>query len=142
MMLGEAMSIFARSTAAPSGNWPSRIWRNRARFWAGVRLRNGKTPSHVFLNRSENQLTRRGLTSLLCRRCRKAGVEGPDNPHAFRHGFAVAFLENDGGIHNLQRLMGHASLGSTLLYLGSSDKLAERDHAKASPGDHLNGEQE
>jgi integrase/recombinase XerD len=105
--------------------------------WLDVRLRNGKTPSHVFLNRSENQLTRRGLTSLLCRRCRKAGVEGPDNPHAFRHGFAVAYLNNGGKIHTLQRLMGHETLRSTEVYLWASDRDALEDHAQASPADNL-----
>ncbi|MCY1560213.1 hypothetical protein D9M68_973250 [compost metagenome] len=41
MMLGEAMSILARSTMLPSSCWPSRISLNRARFSAGVRLLNG-----------------------------------------------------------------------------------------------------
>jgi hypothetical protein len=35
------MSILARSTAAPSASWPSRISRKRARFSAGLRLRKG-----------------------------------------------------------------------------------------------------
>ena len=41
LMLGEAMSIFARSTIAPSGCLPSRISRSRARFSAGERSRKG-----------------------------------------------------------------------------------------------------
>ena len=32
LMFGDAMSIFARSTCAPSGNSPARIRRNRSRF--------------------------------------------------------------------------------------------------------------
>ena len=32
LMLGDAMSIFARSTCAPSGNSPARMRRNRSRF--------------------------------------------------------------------------------------------------------------
>ncbi len=42
-MLGEAMSIFARSTCAPSACLPSRISRKRARFSAGVRPRKGES---------------------------------------------------------------------------------------------------
>jgi len=56
-MLGDAMSIFARSTAAPSGSLPSRISRKRARFSATVRLRNGlstpgreKSPRLAFMS--------------------------------------------------------------------------------------------
>jgi hypothetical protein len=38
-MFGEAMSIFARSTCAPSGNSPARMRRKRSRFSATLRLR-------------------------------------------------------------------------------------------------------
>ena len=37
-MLGDAMSIFARSTWAPSGNSPARIRRNRSRFSSTLRV--------------------------------------------------------------------------------------------------------
>ena len=105
--------------------------------WLSVRKRNGKNFPHVFLNRCGDPLTRRGLTALLERRSRKAEVEGPYNPHAFRHGFAVAYLDNGGKIHNLQRLMGHATLRSTEVYLWASDRKVQADHAHASPADHL-----
>ena len=38
---GEAMSIFARKTRAPSGNSPARIRSNRSRFSSTGRLRYG-----------------------------------------------------------------------------------------------------
>ncbi len=57
--------------------------------WLGVR--GEPNCDHVFVNRRGNPLTRRGLSALLHRRWVKAGVEGPCNPHAFRHGFAVAY---------------------------------------------------
>ena len=40
-MFGDAMSIFARSTCAPSGNSPARIRANRSRFSSTVRERYG-----------------------------------------------------------------------------------------------------
>ena len=40
-MFGEAMSIFARSVRAPSGNSPAFMRANRSRFSSTVRLRNG-----------------------------------------------------------------------------------------------------
>lgn len=89
------------------------------------------------INRSGNPLTRWGIRVMLRRRQREAGVTGRCSPHAFRHGFAVAYLDNGGSIHNPQRLMGHATLRSTEVYLRSTDRRAQADHAKASPGDHL-----
>ena len=41
LMLGEAMSIFARSTRAPSGNSPARMRANRSRFSSTERSRHG-----------------------------------------------------------------------------------------------------
>ncbi|HDD24184.1 MAG TPA: hypothetical protein ENF52_01965 [Chloroflexi bacterium] len=90
----------------------------------------------VFVSRWGRELTRRGLSILLRKYGEKAGVS-VHNPHAFRHGFAVAYLNNGGGIHNLQLLMGHATLRSTEKYLWSTDRQAAADHAQASPGDHL-----
>ena len=40
-MFGDAMSIFARSTRAPSGNSPARMRRNRSRFSSTERSRYG-----------------------------------------------------------------------------------------------------
>jgi len=105
-------------------------------LWLQVRSGRAKC-GRVFINRSGNPLTRWGIRAMLRRRQREAGVLGPCNPHAFRHGFAVAYLDNGGSIHNLQRLMGHATLRSTEVYLQSTDRRAQADHAKASPGDHL-----
>ncbi len=93
----------------------------------------------VFVNRRGDPLTHSGLSALLRKHSSEAGVEGPCNPHAFRHGFATAFLDNGGHINNLQHLMGHATLRSTEVYLWSTDERAHADHANASPGDHLNG---
>ncbi len=104
--------------------------------WLKVRSERAKCDT-VFVNRSGEPLTRRGLQIMLRRRKREAGIAGPCNPHAFRHGFAVAYLDNGGSIHNLQRLMGHATLRSTEVYLQSTDRRVKADHAKASPGDHL-----
>jgi site-specific recombinase XerD len=44
---------------------------------------------------------------------RKAGVEGPSNSHAFRHGFAADHLLNGGDLATLCELMGHKDVGAT-----------------------------
>jgi site-specific recombinase XerD len=93
--------------------------------------------SRIFISENGKPLTRRGLSSMLRRRKERSGVESPCNPHAFRHGFATAYLDNGGRIHNLQRLLGHTTLRSTEVYLWSSEYQAVADHAQASPGDHL-----
>jgi site-specific recombinase XerD len=103
-----------------------------------LETRNDKAKcSRVFINRWGEPFTRRGITAILNRRQAQVGIEGACNPHAFRHGFATAYLDNYGCIHNLQNLMGHATLRLTEVYLKSTDKRAKTDPAEASPGDHL-----
>jgi integrase len=54
-------------------------------------------------------LTARGLAGAIQRRCRRAGM-APLNPHAFRHGIAMALL-NDGGVELgiVSKILGHAT---------------------------------
>jgi integrase len=46
-----------------------------------------------------------------------AGLSKRVHPHLFRHSFATAFLMQGGAIHELQSLLGHASLETTKVYL-------------------------
>ena len=47
LMFGDAMSIFARSTCAPSGNSPARMRRNRSRFSSTARSRYGESRARL-----------------------------------------------------------------------------------------------
>lgn len=50
----------------------------------------------------------------------RAGVEGEHvHPHAFRHAFAVNFIRRGGDIYRLARILGHASVQTTQLYVRS-----------------------
>jgi len=69
---------------------------------------------HVFCSlhngrRYGEPLTTNGLSQMLERVAKKAGVEGRVNPHSFRHGFARQYLFNGGNLATLSRLLGHAS---------------------------------
>ena len=83
--------------------------------------------------------TRRGLTgwgvSQLMKRLKKrAGVKGRVNPHSFRHQFARAYIENGGDIVTLAKLLGHSNINITTAYYAvwTEDELA-RLHEKYSP---------
>ena len=47
----------------------------------------------------------------------KAGIRKAATPHTLRHSFATHFLEDGGDLFHLKKLMGHASLKTTLIYI-------------------------
>lgn len=65
---------------------------------------------------SKGGLTPNSLCQAIKRRAERAGVTGPVNPHAFRHGFAKHYLMSGGDLASVSQLMGHASLEITKDY--------------------------
>ncbi len=63
------------------------------------------------------------------------GVQGVHvHPHAFRHYFAVGFLQNGGDLFTLSRILGHTTVSTTQIYLKSMgiEQIGEV-HLRASP---------
>jgi integrase/recombinase XerD len=59
---------------------------------------------------------------------RRAKIEGPCHPHMLRHTFATELMnEGDVGIREIQTLLGHKSVDTTMIYTHVSEpKLAEK----------------
>ena len=87
-----------------------------------------------------DKLTARGVSHMLTRRAKRAGVTGPCNPHAFRHGFARHYLTSGGNLGTLSDIMGHSDVSVTKAFYGvfSRDEL-QREHDKYSPLAGLEG---
>jgi len=66
--------------------------------------------------RAKGALTRSGVLQMLKRRAKRAGIEGPVNPHAFRHAFPRHFLLDGGDLGTLSELMGHEGVEITKEY--------------------------
>lgn len=57
--------------------------------------------------------------------------------HRLRHTFAVSWLRNEGGILQLQKILGHSKLDMTMKYVLLVDEDCQLAHRKASPVDRL-----
>jgi integron integrase len=67
-----------------------------------------------------------GFSKALKTAVRHAGIGKRVTAHAFRHGFATAYLENGGTVQELQHLMGHSNIETTEVYLHCLPRLASR----------------
>jgi len=71
------------------------------------------------------------VQNIVKRAAAKAGIKKKVFPHSFRHAFATHMLEDGANLKLIQKLLGHRSLGSTMVYL----HLAAIDSSVKSPFD-------
>lgn len=90
------------------------------RSWMDV---HGGSVEFVFYNlHLREPLTTNGLLQVLRRLAKKAQVEGPVNPHAFRHRFGVQWMLSGGDSGVLQQMMGHSDVETTINRYGQFDE--------------------
>ena len=87
---------------------------------------------HLFATAKRERFTAGSLLQLVQRVGKAADVTNA-NVHRFRHTFAIAWLRNNGDVMTLQRVMGHANLSTTQVYLSLTTEDLQRGHATASP---------
>ena len=67
-------------------------------------------------------LTHYGVKEVFLRLFEKAGIGGKKaGPYAIRHTFATWYLRNGGGVRQLQEILGHQSIETTMIYVHLAD---------------------
>ena len=71
----------------------------------------------AFLNAKQGApLSRMGFWRILRGYAVAAGITARVTPHTLRHSFATHLLEGGAGLRDVQELLGHASIGTTMIY--------------------------
>lgn len=81
-----------------------------------MKIRGGDTDDYLFCSAFGKKLTSSALISSIRRYNQNRGVE-KTSIHLFRHTFAVKWVRTSGDIAKLQRMLTHADLSTTQLYL-------------------------
>lgn len=96
----ERYSLFASATADCLHAW--------------LDVRQSPTP-FLFVDKAGQHLTNSGVYKIVVRVARSVGLKV--NPHALRHTFATEFLDAGGQMTDLQLLMGHEDIKTTMVYV-------------------------
>jgi site-specific recombinase XerD len=108
----------------------------RARLALVDYLRHERRPTSgpLFLTRDGHALSDGALHALFVGLGQRAGFKLRVHPHRFRHSYATHLLRHGAPLPAVQRLLGHASIESTQVYLGVevSDlrRMLERSHPR------------
>lgn len=88
------------------------------------RLQLTKDPEEqaLFLNHRGQRLTRQGLWLIIKAYVEKTGIDSEVTPHTLRHTFATHMLKEGTNLHEIQKLLGHANISTTQIYLQISSQ--------------------
>lgn len=107
--------------------------------WLDVRRQLGLSAPTVFCGLSgRGGLTPSGVSQVLHKLAMRAGVDDMRHrAHAFRHLFATSYVAQNGDLDSLARLLGHAQLSTTQVYLGADPVALRHKHDSGSPVQRL-----
>ena len=84
----------------------------------------------LFLNHRGEKLTRQGLWLIIKGYAKQAGLNTEVTPHTLRHSFAVHRLSKGSKLEDIQRLLGHANISTTQIYIQM--EASDHEHTAAT----------
>jgi integrase/recombinase XerD len=98
--------------------------------------RDANNDDWLFCNIGEDKLTTNALIHSFSKYCESRGVE-QTNIHGLRHNFAKGWVQNNGNMFALQKVLGHSGLDMTRRYVRLFSEDIKEDFDKFSPLDNI-----
>ncbi len=93
-------------------------------------------PTYVFRADDGAQMSRQRIAQMLHGLGKRAGVADV-HPHRFRHTFGYRYIRAGGDVFSLQRILGHTTVATTMIYVNLQGDDIARQHAQFSPVNQL-----
>ena len=105
----------------------------RLKAWMPIRTRLASADEQAcFVNRHGRRIQPRGIQRMMDALGQEANLpKGKLTPHVLRHNFATGLLERGADLVTIQRLMGHATIATTRVYLEISDQTLREVYHRA-----------
>lgn len=84
--------------------------------WKSTRRRYAKGAPWLFITLTAGQVSRHYVWEMTGRYARRAGIPYPVWPHMLRHSFATELLHEGFNVREVQQLMRHADIRTTVIY--------------------------
>jgi len=96
----------------------------------------------LFLNRFGRPLSKQMIGIFVRNYARKAGIAKKVTPHAFRHTFATDLVRNGADVAAVRKMLGHAGLRTTQIYITVAAKDVKITHGRHHPRERDSAETE
>ncbi len=73
--------------------------------------------NYIFSNYNAQQMSSQTIRKIISSAAKQAGISKRIHPHTLRHSFATHLIENGYAVTEVQPLLGHSSIDTTMIYL-------------------------
>ncbi len=78
-------------------------------------------------------MSKQAVSVMIRKYAKASGIKKKVTPHTFRHGFATSLIKNGADIRAVQKMLGHANLSTTEVYIRSLGLYVKKVHEKTHP---------
>jgi len=101
--------------------WKELKPKNTEYFFTTIRNRK----EGIFATKKGKKLSARNISLTLKGYVKRARIDKNVSPHTLRHTFATNFIRQNGNVMNLMRILGHADISTTQIYVTLANKDVE-----------------
>lgn len=132
-MLRVTKGKFAKDRVVPLGRHAIRFLKEYITHVRPHHTRHNKTIRTLFVNQTGGPLSKQVVEIMVRTYARGAGIKKKVTPHCFRHTFATQLVKNGADITAVQKMLGHAHLKVTHLYVKVAGVEVKKTHKTHHP---------